>query len=275
MKQKAIIDLQTMRLLPHSLPFLSNERYDSRLARTQEEICRAQHLRFEVFNLELGEGLSSSYLHQRNQDPFDAVCDHMILIDRISGEVVGTCLMQSGDSAEETFGYILEQAFDFSPFERIRSASLELGRACLHPDHRHYQALSLLWKGILRYANKRALRYLLGCTSVHGLEIQQGYAIYEALKKSHLAPKAFQTTPYFEGQLPFMDWESVTPKIPKLLRCYLSLGAKICARPFMDESLRTIDFLTLLDLKGLSNNIQQRFLGTEIVHGNSVHSNLG
>ena len=223
-----------------------------------------------MFNLELSEGLSSSYLHQRNQDPFDAVCDHMILIDRMSGEVVGTCLMQSGDSAEETFGYILEQAF-----ERIRSASLELGRACLHPDHRHYQALSLLWKGILRYANKRALRYLLGCTSVHGLDIQQGHAIYEALKKSHLAPEAFQTTPYFEGLLPFMDWESVTPKIPKLLRCYLSLGAKICTRHFMDESLRTIDLLTLLDLKGLSNNIQQRFLGTEIVHGNSVHSNLG
>ena len=100
LKKEAIIDLQTIRLLPHSLPLLSNDRYDSRLARTREEIYRAQHLRFEVYNLELGESLSSSYLHQRNQDPFDAVCDHMILIDRMSGEVVGTCLMQSGDSAE-------------------------------------------------------------------------------------------------------------------------------------------------------------------------------
>ena len=275
LSRKSVIDLQTMRLLPHSLPSLSNDRYDCRLAKTQEEICRAQHLRFEVFNLELGEGLASSYLHQRDQDPFDAVCDHMILIDRMSGEVVGTYRMQSGDTAEEAFGYVSEQAFDFSPFERVRSASLELGRACLHPDHRHYQALSLLWKGILRYANKRALRYLLGCSSLHGLDIQQGHAIYEALKKSHLAPEAFQTTPHFETQLPFMDWESVTPRIPKLLRCYLSLGAKICGRPSMDESFGTIDFLTLLDLKDLSLNIQQRFLGTEIVHGNAIASKLG
>ena len=72
-----------------------------------------------------------------------------------------------------------------------------------------------------------------------------------------------------------MDWESVTPKIPKLLRCYLGLGAKICARPSMDESFGTIDFLTLLDLKDLSKNIQQRFLGTESVHGNAVPSKLG
>ena len=99
MNRKSVIDLQTMRLLPHSLPFLSNDHYDCRLARTQEEICRAQRLRFEVFHLELGEGLASSYLHQRDQDPFDAVCDHMILVDRMSGEVVGTYRMQSGDTA--------------------------------------------------------------------------------------------------------------------------------------------------------------------------------
>ena len=105
------------------------------------------------------------------------------------------------------------------------------------------------------------MRYLLGCSSVHGLDIQQGHAIYEALKKSHLAPEAFQTTPHFETQLPFMDWESVTPKIPKLLRCYLGLGAKICGRPSMDESFGTIDFLTLLDLKDLSLNISNAFWG--------------
>jgi len=50
-------------------------------------------------------------------------------------------------------------------------------------------------------------------------------------------------------------------KIPKLLRAYLALGAKICGPPALDRQFKTIDFLTLLDLETLHPLARQRFFG--------------
>ena len=45
---------------------------------------------FLVFNLELNEGLESSYSTLRDEDPFDAICDHLLVENKDTGEVVGT-----------------------------------------------------------------------------------------------------------------------------------------------------------------------------------------
>lgn len=50
-------------------------------------------------------------------------------------------------------------------------------------------------------------------------------------------------------------------KIPKLLRAYLTLGAKICGPPALDKNFKTIDFLTLLDLETMSELNWRRFFG--------------
>ena len=50
-------------------------------------------------------------------------------------------------------------------------------------------------------------------------------------------------------------------KIPKLLRAYLTLGAKICGPPALDRQFKTIDFLTLLDLQTMPLLARQKFLG--------------
>ncbi len=42
---------------------------------------------------------------------------------------------------------------------------------------------------------------------------------------------------------------SIAVKVPKLLKTYLAIGARIAAPPAWDREFRTIDFLTLLDLK--------------------------
>jgi putative hemolysin len=51
------------------------------------------------------------------------------------------------------------------------------------------------------------------------------------------------------------------PKAPKLLRAYLTVGAKICGPPALDREFGTIDFLTMLDLEGISPVVRARFLG--------------
>src|SRR5947207_3426650 len=116
-----------------------------RLAQSAEDVRRAQRLRFEVFNLELNEGLVESHFEGLDADPFDAVCDHLIVEDLTSDDVVGTYRLQTGTHAAANIGYYSEREFDFAPYENVRGAMIELGRACVHKEHRNFNLLHLLW----------------------------------------------------------------------------------------------------------------------------------
>jgi putative hemolysin len=222
--------------------------YALRLASDGADIQAAQALRFEVFNLELDEGLTESYDTGLDVDPFDAVCDHLIVCDLTNARVVGTYRLQSGLRAHEALGYYSAQEFDFAPFEAMRAQIIELGRACIHVDHRNFTVLNLLWKGIASYAQQRGARYLLGCSSLTSQDEAIGAAAYMRLKPS-LAPTAWHTRPLpaFECRLDSVSPQA--PRIPRLLSAYLALGAAICGPPAIDRQFRTIDFLTWLDLE--------------------------
>jgi putative hemolysin len=230
----------------------SSRTYSSRFASTTEDIHAAQTLRFLVFNLELEEGLESSFLTFRDEDAYDAVCSHLLV--ESDGEVVGTYRMQTGLQAEKHIGFYSAQEFDLSPFEPIRNQVLELGRACVHQNHRNLSVLSMLWRGIAQYSRSQGCRYLLGCSSLTSQNPAEGLALYKTLAKNHGAPDHLLTQPLpgWECSAPDSDLEEVnSPKVPKLLNAYLSIGAKICAPPAMDREFKTIDFLTLLDLENL------------------------
>src|ERR1051325_4212494 len=118
--------------------------YAVRLARNAADVRAAQVLRFEVFNVELNEGLAASFATGQDVDPFDVVCDHLIVEERAAGNVVGTYRLQTGRMAAANRGYYSEQEFCFTPFDRIRSQLIELGRACVHRSHRNLAVLGLL-----------------------------------------------------------------------------------------------------------------------------------
>src|ERR1700749_4764727 len=103
--------------------------YTVRLARDSADIEAAQRLRFQVFNLELNEGLDAAYLSGRDADQFDDCCDHLLVEDARTGNVVGTYRLQTGQLAAANHGYYSAQEFDFDPYEPIRCETVELGRA--------------------------------------------------------------------------------------------------------------------------------------------------
>ena len=222
--------------------------YAARLASGPADVAAAQALRFGVFNLELDEGLPESYGTGLDADPFDAVCDHLIVEDAQSGSVVGTYRMQTGARALSGLGYYSEQEFDFSPFERRRGEILELGRACVHKRHRNFSVLNLLWKGIAAYAQERGTRYLMGCSSLTSQDASLGAAAYRRLLPD-LAPQAWQTLPQRRWACALDDGPAARPEIPRLLSAYLALGAAICGPPAIDRTFGTIDFLTWLDIE--------------------------
>jgi putative hemolysin len=234
--------------------------YAARLARNAEEIRSAQALRFEVFNLELNEGLAESYASGLDADPFDAVCDHLIVEHRSSRRIVGTYRLQTGANAAAKLGYYSAQEFDFQPYEPFRAEIIELGRACVHIEHRNLVVLGMLWKGIADYAQQRGSRYLLGCSSITSQDPAVGASAYTELCRKNLAPSSLCTKPLPEYECPLNHLAEEPVKIPKLLSAYLSVGAKICGPPALDRSFKTIDFLTLLDLATLPPVVRQRFM---------------
>lgn len=256
-------------------------RYRLRLAETAEDREAACRLRFKVFNIELGEGLESSYNTGLDVDRFDAVCEHLLVEDKSSRRVVGTYRMQSGETAAQRLGYYSEQEFCLKPYELLRAGILELGRASIDREHRTPEVLMLLWRGIAQYATDMGLRYLLGCSSLNSNNPAEGWQMYRQLENFRV-PREFETAPTAAYACPveFQDADAqptacqtdrlipnsshATPamqvKVPKLLKTYLAIGARIAAPPAWDREFRTIDFLTLLDLKLLSAAARNRFL---------------
>jgi putative hemolysin len=239
--------------------FQASGTYRARLAMSKADRMAAFHLRFLVFNLELNEGLRAAYATGHDMDEFDAVCDHLIVEHSGSGKVVGTYRLQTAASALANTGYYSEREFDFSPYRRLGAPVIELGRACVHRDHRSSDVLYLLWRGIGQYAMEHGGRYLIGCSSLTSQDPAHGAAVFQALQK-YLVEPALRTTPHAEFAMGLSHSGTGSDKIPRLLRAYLAVGAKICGPPAIDREFKTIDFLTLMDLQTLHPRMRARFL---------------
>jgi len=247
-------------------------RYRVRLAESvadRDAVCR---LRFKVFNIELGKGLDASYETGLDTDHFDLFCEHLIVEDKADRRIVGTYRMQSGLTAAQNLGYYSQQEFDFSPYEALRGEVLELGRASIDREHRTPEVLTLLWRGIAQYATDMQLRYLIGCSSLNTVDPREGWQMYRQLENYRVA-EGLRTMPADGFACPDVaepEVDSATEavpgatsesaKVPKLLKTYLAIGARICSAPAWDREFGTIDFLTLLDLRTISSSARNRFL---------------
>jgi putative hemolysin len=229
------------------------------LAQSPEHLIACQRLRYQVFNIELGEGLSTSDREGLDIDPFDSFCDHLMVHDIESGKLVGTYRLQTGEVARANLGYYGNQLFDFSVYEPIRRELLELGRACVHIDYRNIMVLHALWKGIAVYACRNNARYLIGCSSISSQDEAAGMAMYDLLKEKYLADPALRTVPQ-PGHDCHANGFTVDPgRPPRLFRAYLEISGRICGPPAIDREFKTIDFLTVVDLANLPDRVRTRF----------------
>lgn len=232
--------------------------YLARLASSEADRMAAFRLRFQVFNLELNEGLDTSRSTGYDIDRFDTVCGHLIVEHAGSGQVVGTYRLQSGMMASANFGYYSEREFDLTPYGELRDSMIELGRACVHRDHRSADVLNLLWRGIARYAMHSSGRYLIGCSSLTSQDPAHGTAVYRTLQR-HLVEPSLRTSPRLDFAMSLVFPGGASNKVPRLLRAYLAVGAGICGPPAIDREFKTIDFLTLIDLDTLPARLRARF----------------
>lgn len=240
-------------------PLATTDLFRVGMAQTLDDVIDCQRLRYLVFNCELGEGLDSSARIGLDRDRFDFICDHLMVRDASTGRLAGTYRMQSGYRAKGNLGYYGEGFFDFGPFEPMRAEVLELGRACVHEDYRNTNVLHMLWKGIARYAMSCGARYLIGCSSISSQDEAEGMALYEALREKYLVEPSLRTNPVKGRECKPNGSFSAPPRLPRLFRAYLDVSGRVCGPPAIDREFKTIDFLTLVDLKNLPDRVRTRF----------------
>jgi len=226
--------------------------YEVRFARDTEDLDRVLKLRFEVFNLELGEGLDESFESGRDEDEFDAVCHHLMVIDRGSGELVGTYRLQTSEMAAQFQGYYSEQEFRLDQLpESVLGSALEVGRACVAATHRNTQTLFQLWRGLALYVAHNRKRYLFGCSSLTSQNPIEGRAVMALLeRRGHLHPELrVDPQPHCACYAEDLALDPDFPaKLPTLFRIYLRHGAKVCGPPAIDRLFKTIDYLVIFDV---------------------------
>lgn len=238
-------------------------RYTVRFSETPQDLDLVLRLRFDVFNLELGEGLDSSYLTERDRDEFDAFCSHLIVQENTTGEVVGTYRMQTFETAQSGNGFYSADEFDLNTVPAdVLSNSVEIGRACIHKKHRNGRVLFLLWKGLAQYLIATGKRYLFGCCSLTSQDPQQGRQLMTTLQAGGYLQPHLCVLPQPEFICYRDDWphqDAVEIKIPQLFQLYLDMGAKVCGPPAIDRRFKTIDYLVLLDTATLERRTFEIF----------------
>jgi len=245
---------------------IESDEFQVKIAETAEEVKGAQRLRFEVFNLEMNEGLSSSWETGLDQDQYDEHADHLIAIAKANNKIVGTYRMLRKSVANQNGGFYSEGEFDLSNLKKLPVEILEMGRSCVHKDYRSGAVIHLLWAGIAKYLKMADAKYLFGCGSLHTHDVAEVSQIYSYLKSKYFAPEQFRVYPVekcivpgLRDDLPQDQCRDVLKKIPPLLKGYIRVGAVICGEPALDAEFGTTDFFILLSTDQISDRYQNHY----------------
>jgi L-ornithine Nalpha-acyltransferase len=249
--------------------------FEVKIASTPSEIEQAQRLRFEVFNVELNKGLKSSFDRGLDVDEFDPYCDHLIVREFCSGDVVGTYRMLRGSQARQNIGFYSEKEFDLSRIKQLDGELMELGRSCARKDFRDRALIPLMWEAITEQVRKHKVRYLFGCGSLYNTAALEVSSIYGLLKKKYFAPDPCRVSPVgecrFKGliDIPVTDEQALFQKLPSLIKGYLRIGSLVCGPPALDVEFGTTDFFLLLDFGAVKDDYLKR-LGLLDVKGHDA-----
>lgn len=243
-------------------------RYTVGLARDEADVRAAQRLRHDVFAGEMGAVLTTSRPGY-DIDPFDACCDHLLVHDTRTGQVVGTYRLLPPERAAVAGRLYSEGEFDLSALDGIRPGLVEVGRSCVHPDHRDGAVIGLIWAGIALYMTDRGHEWLAGCCSV---PLADGGALasatWERVRARNLAPEEFRVRPL----RPWTPSPALSPApaataapaaasdLPALLRGYLRLGAWVCGEPAHDPDFGVADLYVLLPMSRVNPRYLKHFL---------------
>jgi putative hemolysin len=233
-------------------------------AEHQDQVRQAQRLRYQVFVGEMGARLPNT-LAGHDIDLFDDFCEHLLVRDVASGEVIGTYRVLTPAQAKRVGSTYSDTEFDLTRLRALRERMVELGRSCVHPDHRHGGVIMALWTALGGFMQRNRLDIMVGCASIpmwhNGVVSGDAAAsIWHQLKQTHLAPIELQVRPRLPLPVDQMDG-SLQVDPPALIKGYLRLGAKILGAPAWDPDFNSADLPMLMRIEDLPSRYRKHFLG--------------
>ncbi|KAF0102050.1 MAG: hypothetical protein FD187_201 [bacterium] len=229
------------------------------LARHADEVREAQRLRWKIFAEELGARLTTPE-PGHDIDLYDPFCEHLLVRDQDSGEVVGTYRILSHDAAKRVGSYYSENEFDLTRLQHMKSRMVEVGRSCVHADYRSGGVITYLWAGLAEYMLNSGHDYMIGCASI-GMQDggHNAAGIWHALREKHLAPVEWRVFPRCPLPLEELD-ATPAPSVPPLVKGYLRVGAYVGGEPAWDPDFNTADLFVLLPMSRLNPAYARHFL---------------
>ncbi len=245
------------------LPVFEGRDYECRVTRDRSDLRRVFQLRYEVFRREYA---SPASLFRIDIDQYDRFADHLVVFHKASGRPVGTYRLISEECPH---GYYSEREFELGPFLSLPGRKLELGRACVHPEHRNGAVLRMLWRGLIEFAHERQFDLFFGCSSVLWPGKKPGAAALHAelVRRGAWAPiEGVRPTRRYamplgmreEWALAESGWippaqlrdDAVTPSLlPPLVASYLRSGARVLSAPAYDADFHCLDLLTAFSVR--------------------------
>jgi len=236
---------------------VENPRYILKTVDEASELRDVMKLRSKIFSEEYGAQTSTPGF---DVDDFDFQCDHLIIKEKSTNRIIGTYRMLCSRFVDQFYS---QSEFELDAFINSPGTKLELGRACIAPEHRRGATLSLLWRGIARYASETCSDYLFGCSSIKTTSPEQAKQLHESLKSKGMLSSDWNITPNEAYRI--KNFASITSGtdsppvgIPALLQSYLNAGAKIHGEPALDRDFNCIDLFTVLKLSEL-NQTHEKF----------------
>ncbi len=233
-------------------------------ARHLDEVRQAQRLRHAVFAGEMGARLDTP-LPGHDVDLFDDYCEHLLVRAVGSGEVIGTYRVLTPAQARRVGSFYSETEFDLWRLRALREQMVELGRSCVHAEHRQGGVILALWGALAEFMQRNALDTMIGCASIpmlHNGVVSGDIAasIWQQVKQTHLAPIEHQVSPRLPLPVDELD-TSLPVEPPALIKGYLRLGAKVLGPPAWDPDFNTADLPMLMRIHELPPRYRKHFLG--------------
>ena len=253
-----------------------------RLARKRKEIKHAQRLRYQVFYEEMSAiPTLRAELRRRDEDPYDAVCDHLLVVDEAAlpvadawgglkrQKVVGTYRVLRQEIAERTLGFYTQSEYDIAPLIEARSPHyrfMELGRSCVLEPYRNKRTVELLWHGLWTYVREHQIDVMIGCASLAGTDPDQHAEALSFLHHNALAPEEWRCRAHdnLYVSMDRMPRENVDAKralkaLPPLIKGYLRLGAYVGDGAVVDRQFGTTDVLIILPVEKIDPRYFEHF----------------
>ncbi|MEO0389633.1 MAG: GNAT family N-acyltransferase [Pseudomonadota bacterium] len=219
-------------------------RYDVRRAQGPDDIAAAQALRALCFGLDV----------PRDEDQFDADCDHILVFEAARGRLVCCFRMLPLVGADISRSYSA-QYYELSALEAFEGRMVEMGRFCVHPGVNDPDILRAAWGAMTRYVDENAVELLFGCSSFAGTETAEYLDAFAMLKARHLAPKRWlprvkapDVFKYAAKLRRKPDARKAMLRMPPLLKTYLMMGGWVSDHAVVDRQMNTLHVFTGVEI---------------------------